>query len=886
MLFRPRLLGVPLAAVLLAGLAVPAGALTDPATGDLDTEAPATPGRIVISWDPAASASDRAEVLARHGLRSEEVYDFIDVEVVGLAAWRVPAALDDLTGEAAVRLAEPDVIAEATDVTEPDFWRLWGLHNTGQAGGTVDVDVDAPEAWAITRGSADVVVAVVDTGIDITHPDLADNIWVNVDEIPGNGLDDDGNGKIDDVNGWDFRNDDASVFDSASEDDHGTHVAGTIAGVSNGAGIVGLAPNVKIMPIKFLGGAEGTGSTAAAAAGIDYAVRNGATVINASFGGGSSATLQATIARIDALVVASAGNNGVDIDLSPSFPASLARDSYGLPHVVSVASVDRTGARSTFSNHGVQSVDLGAPGSQIYSSLPGGAYGTYSGTSMAAPHVSATAALVASLAPTLTGAQLATAIKDSAQPLASMAGLTTTGGLLNAHAALLRHVTPAVPIDVTAVAANGRATVQWTPGSGGGTPASYTVSVAPTGGVTGATARTVAGPATSTVFDGLTNDTAYAFTVSATNAGGTSAASAPSPPVTPEVTVPGVATAVTATGGDGYVDLTWTAPADDGGTPLTGYTVQVSPDTGVAGELERTVAASVTSLRFDGLTNGTLYGFAVVASNTLGDGAASTPVTATPQVPPPPPAPSGGGGGGGGGGFAPAPAPAPAAPAPAPTEPVEPTEPVALPYDGNGSRSLAWACPVVPASTFADVPVDSPHAAGVGCASAWQVFTGSTTGAFQPGVQLSRGQLASVLARGIEQALGEELPTGRDRFRDDDGSVHKAAIDKLAELGIVGGVSADRYAPGAPVTRAQFAAMLARTYRELAGELPVGRDLFADDEGSSHESAINSLAAIGVVAGTGQGVYSPGAVLNRGQAATMVARLLDALVESGAVAPR
>ena len=429
-------------ATLLSSVAVPGVAAAQPPT-DVVRGAEVVPGRAVIAWDETVSPSQRAEVLARHGLRVERRFDTIDVEVVAApgAVGRVTAALNR---EAGVAFAEPDYVIQPTSDApalpdDPAFGRLWGLHNTGQDGGVVDIDVDAPEAWQLTRGGSDVVVAVVDTGVDVTHPDLARNIWVNRGEVPGNGVDDDGNGYVDDVQGWNFHDDSNVVFRSFEEDAHGTHLAGTIAAVAdNGVGVAGVAPGVTVMPVKFIG-PDGIGTTSAAAAAIEYAYRNGADVINASWGGDGGRVLQKVITRATgAVVVAGAGNTGSDIDGSRiDFPARWADEIYGMANLLSVTSVTNTGALSSFSNFGAASVDVGAPGSSIFSTLPAGEYGAGSGTSMAVPHAAGVAALVASLEPSLDGAGLAEAVKAGVQPLASLAGITTTGGLVNARASLL-----------------------------------------------------------------------------------------------------------------------------------------------------------------------------------------------------------------------------------------------------------------------------------------------------------------------------------------------------------------------------------------------------------------------------------------------------------------
>jgi subtilisin family serine protease len=322
---------------------------------------------------------------------------------------------------------------------------LWGLHNTGQSGGKADADIDAPEAWDISTGSSAVVVGVIDSGIQIDHPDLKDNIWTNPGETPGDGIDNDSNGFIDDVNGWDFANDDASVYDGTF-DDHGTHVAGTIAGRgNNGTGVVGVGWNTKILSLKFLGPGPNGNSTSAAIAAVNYATMMKSRGVNIPItnnswgGGGSSAALKDAIeagGTAGILFVAAAGNGGRDgfgdnNDSMPAYPAS-----YDSACIVAVAATNRNDGMASFSNYGVTSVDLGAPGVDITSTWPGSSYNTISGTSMAAPHVSGVAALAVSVDPTLAVSQLKKALLASVDKIPSLAGKTVTGGRLNARNAL------------------------------------------------------------------------------------------------------------------------------------------------------------------------------------------------------------------------------------------------------------------------------------------------------------------------------------------------------------------------------------------------------------------------------------------------------------------
>ncbi|MBN9420594.1 MAG: S8 family serine peptidase [Candidatus Eremiobacteraeota bacterium] len=307
---------------------------------------------------------------------------------------------------------------------------LWGLHNTGQNGGTADADIDAPEAWAIHSGRADApIVAVIDTGVDYNHPDLKDNIWVNQGEIPGNGKDDDGNGVVDDVYGFNAFDKTGNPMDRHS---HGTHCAGTIAGVgNNGQGMVGVNQRARVMPIKIF---DNSGSTNAAAIirGINYATKMGARVTSNSWGGGESnkAILDA-FRSSPALHIMAAGNKGENTDTKPHYPSS-----YEMANNVSVAASDRNDEKPGFSSYGPKSVDIAAPGKEIFSTLPDGKYGYKSGTSMATPHVSGVAALVTSLYPNISNEELKARLLDGADHLANWQGLIAEGRRLNAHGAL------------------------------------------------------------------------------------------------------------------------------------------------------------------------------------------------------------------------------------------------------------------------------------------------------------------------------------------------------------------------------------------------------------------------------------------------------------------
>jgi|GEM_PF-1277894 len=307
---------------------------------------------------------------------------------------------------------------------DPRLSQLWGL--------SAGSGINAPYAWDRTTGSSDVVVAVIDTGVDYRHQDLAPNIWTNSNEIPANGIDDDRNGYVDDVHGMNAYSHNGDPMD---DNGHGTHVSGTIGAVgNNGTGVAGINWGVRIMALKFLN-ARGSGSVAGAIEAINYMVamkQRGVNVriSNNSWGGGGySQALYEAIARANAagiIFVAAAGNDSNDNDISPAYPAS-----YELPNVVSVAALDENRNLAWFSNYGALAVDIAAPGVAIESTIPGNTYASYSGTSMATPHVSGSLALLLAAEPGLSNDALTERLYASGVPLSSLNGLVRTGRMLN-----------------------------------------------------------------------------------------------------------------------------------------------------------------------------------------------------------------------------------------------------------------------------------------------------------------------------------------------------------------------------------------------------------------------------------------------------------------------
>ncbi|MEM7809140.1 MAG: S8 family serine peptidase, partial [Planctomycetota bacterium] len=348
----------------------------------------------------------------------------------------------DLKATPGVTFVEPNfVVTKSSTPNDPSFDQLWGLHQSS------DMDIDALEAWGISTGSPDVITAVVDTGIDYNHPDLVANMWTNPGEIAGDGIDNDNNGYVDDIYGIDTAYGDSDPYDG---DSHGTHVAGTIAATgNNGVGVVGVAYGTKVMALKFLDD-SGFGDTADAVEAINYITDmrlRGVNVVasnNSWGGGGYSQTLYDAIeAHNDAglLFVAAAGNGTpffgtpINNDADPQYPAS-----YDLPGIISVANHQSSGAAGSSSNYGATSVDIAAPGTNVLSSVPGGGYSSFTGTSMASPHVAGVVALVNSVAPGLPIADVKAAVLDAADPIAAFATTGSkpilTGGRLNAFKAI------------------------------------------------------------------------------------------------------------------------------------------------------------------------------------------------------------------------------------------------------------------------------------------------------------------------------------------------------------------------------------------------------------------------------------------------------------------
>jgi len=425
--------------LLLGTLLLPASAQASRPGGPVAPD-PAPTTEVIVRFAPGTDVRERGEARADADVRRKAVLPLAGAEVVDPAAGvGVAQAVRDLERDPGVLYAEPNSPRVAFATPNDRFFGLqWGLQNTGQivanGGGTPGADIHAPAAWDVTTGSRDVVVGVIDSGADTAHPDLAANLWRNPGESGAgqatNGIDDDRNGFVDDVNGWDFAEHDAQPLDA---DGHGTHVAGTVgAQGGNAIGVTGVAQSSSLMVLRSLG-ADGSGSVADVVTAYAYAARNGARVVNLSLGGntGSRTERDALAAAGGVLFVAAAGNDGADNDTAGTFPCN-----YELVNVVCVGASDRNDALTSFSNRGKRTVDLAAPGVDIASTYLDGKYVYMDGTSMAAPHVTGVAALALARAPGLTVPQLRDVLLSSVDPIPALGSVTVTGGRANAARAV------------------------------------------------------------------------------------------------------------------------------------------------------------------------------------------------------------------------------------------------------------------------------------------------------------------------------------------------------------------------------------------------------------------------------------------------------------------
>lgn len=410
------------------------------------------PGQVIVKFKERATQADKVAIRSDLQGHTLKVFPRIGAELLSVEGLTVEEAVGRYKDHGKVEYIEPNYWVHAIQTSvlpnDPLFDELWGMRNTGQTGGVPDADIDADEAWSIGTGNSSVLVGVIDTGVDYNHPDLAENMWTNPGEIDGNGIDDDGNGFVDDYRGWDFRFGDNDPMDDYG---HGTHCSGTIGAVGdNGVGVAGVCWSVKICPIKWLD-SGGWGTLEGAISSIEYATLIGCNLTSNSWGGlpYSEAMIEAIQDAYDndILFIAAAGNSSWDNDISPLYPCS-----YDLGNIVSVAATDHDDQLAGFSCYGVTSVDLGAPGVSILSTVPGGGYVPASGTSMACPHVAGVAALILSLYPGMPADQVKARLLSMTDPIIALAGRCVSGGRLNAFACVAEpdSIPPAAVTDLAA----------------------------------------------------------------------------------------------------------------------------------------------------------------------------------------------------------------------------------------------------------------------------------------------------------------------------------------------------------------------------------------------------------------------------------------------------
>lgn len=405
---------------------------------------PHVANELLLQFRADADAGERQALLQRYGAQALERLAARRGNRGELQRVRLPqglgaALLERLSLEPALEFAEPNWLYSPQSPNDPYLSALWGMQGATTAT-SEPYGSGALAAWSGGQNcAAQVVLGVIDEGVMIAHPDLSANIWVNPAEQAGKpGVDDDGNGYVDDLHGWDFNGKDASVYDGNS-DDHGSHVAGTLAAsINNGIGVFGVCPQARLVVAKFLGPRGGTTANAVKAVNYltDLKSRHGLRLVasnNSWGGGGYSQALANAIAAAGAaqiLFVAAAGNDAKNIDAAPSYPAS-----YALDNVLAVAALTRSGGKASFSNWGEQTVAIAAPGVDILSTVPSrkgaASYAYYSGTSMATPHVTGAAALYASLNPCASAAQIKAALLAQAGYAPGLAGYVQQGRYLD-----------------------------------------------------------------------------------------------------------------------------------------------------------------------------------------------------------------------------------------------------------------------------------------------------------------------------------------------------------------------------------------------------------------------------------------------------------------------
>ncbi len=598
----------------------------------------------IVELKPAQTATlrtvdDAAKFLKVPGTRIDVIMGLGEQGVFLVRGFGNPAAIkNSIQRLPAVASISTNNVVRATEWSnDPESSKLWGLNNQGQVingvAGTPDADIDLPEALAHATIQTQVVVGIVDTGIDYNHPDLRDNMWKNPGEIAGNNRDDDGNGFIDDVYGFNFVNNTGNPMD---DDEHGTHVAGTIAAsLNNSQGVAGIASGAaKLMAIKFLD-ANGSGTYANAIRALNYATMMSSRgvnlkVLNNCWGGyGTVPALEDAVNATNAagmLFVASAGNESNDNDGEfKAIPAS-----YAASNIISVAATNNLDELASFSNYGVTTVDLAAPGVGILSTTPGNRYQSFNGTSMAAPHVAGALALAWACHPGKTSTEIQDALFGSVDALDSLDGTVATGGRLNVNNLLTALEDPIllVPLAPANLVVTDAGTdfivLEWTDSSDN--EESFSIEISADGGETWDLIDILEIDTTTARIAGLESGSTYQFRVYASNSVGDSdfsniadATTLPLPevPAGPsDLTVDGI--------GSQFVDLSWFDESDNEDS----FLIEISRNGGNTWESVMSLDADSTEARVGGLASATSYQFRVVAQNQVGKSEASNIVNA------------------------------------------------------------------------------------------------------------------------------------------------------------------------------------------------------------------------------------------------------------------
>ncbi|MFM7052003.1 MAG: S8 family serine peptidase [Planctomycetota bacterium] len=515
------------------------------------------PTSVLVRFSARSTDAARDAAIASVGGKVRERYAIVPGLVHLDIGTSVEKALLQLSLSDAVDYAEPDWVRRIDAVpNDPSFGNLWGMRNTGQTvnndPGVSGADSRAHLAWDVFTGDPNFVIAVIDDGTNNTHPDLAANMWSNPGETPGNGVDDDGNGRIDDTWGWDFYSGDNSPYNTK----HGTHTAGTVGAVgNNGVGVAGVMWRCQIMALRFLG--QNGGYTSDAILCVQYMTQKQVKVSNNSWGGGgySQGLFDAIAATrgVGHVFVAAAGNSGINSDSSPAYPGA-----YNLDNIINVAATDNNDGRASFSNYGASTVDIGAPGVNILSTYGTSGYSYLNGTSMACPHVAGAAALVYAANPNYTYAQVKNRIMSTARPVSSLSGRCVTGGVLNVQAALGGSAQNTAPsVTITAPGSNASftqgASITFTGSSSDTQDGSLTASMSWSSSLQGAL-----GTGGSFSRSDLVLGT-HVITASSTDSGNLSGSASVTITVSdPAATPPAAPSGVSVTGGTGSATVQWT----------------------------------------------------------------------------------------------------------------------------------------------------------------------------------------------------------------------------------------------------------------------------------------------------------------------------------------